>query len=89
MLEETGVEVVVERLTGVYKNMSLGVVALVFRCRPVGGAPQVSDESTVVEWLPTEQAAARMGDMYAIRVRDAMSLGAPVVRVHDGRRLVA
>jgi 8-oxo-dGTP diphosphatase len=34
--EETGlVEPLV--LTGVYKNMRLGVVALVFRCRLVGG----------------------------------------------------
>src|SRR6478609_6026571 len=30
--EETGVEVRVDRLTGVYKNMSRGIVALVFRC---------------------------------------------------------
>jgi 8-oxo-dGTP diphosphatase len=33
--EETGVDVEVERLTGVYKNMPRGIVAaLVFRCRP-------------------------------------------------------
>ena len=32
--EETGVDVAVERLTGVYKNMPRGIVALVFRCRP-------------------------------------------------------
>ncbi len=33
--EETGIPVVVERLTGVYKNMPRAVVALVFRCRPL------------------------------------------------------
>jgi 8-oxo-dGTP diphosphatase len=32
--EETGVQVEVERLTGVYKNVKRGIVALVFRCRP-------------------------------------------------------
>ncbi|MER8186501.1 NUDIX domain-containing protein [Kitasatospora sp. NPDC094015] len=88
VLEETGVEVEVERLTGVYKNMSLGVVALVFRCRPVGGTPSVSEESTVVQWIPAEEAAARMGAMYSVRLRDALGEGAPAVRAHDGRRLV-
>jgi 8-oxo-dGTP diphosphatase len=38
MREETGLIVKPVTLTGVYKNMRLGVVALVFRCRPAGGA---------------------------------------------------
>ncbi|EGJ76412.1 putative mutT-like protein [Streptomyces sp. Tu6071] len=37
--EETGVEVEVGGLSGVYKNLARGIVALVFRCRPVGGCP--------------------------------------------------
>jgi len=36
VLEETGLDVHVDRLTGVYKNLRLGVVALVFRCAPLG-----------------------------------------------------
>src|SRR3954447_11594882 len=35
--EETGLTVEVERLTGVYKNMSRGIVALVYRCRALAG----------------------------------------------------
>ncbi|GHH71328.1 NUDIX hydrolase [Kitasatospora indigofera] len=89
VLEETGLSVVVERLTGVYKNMSLGVVALVFRCKPVAGTPCTSPESTAVEWLSPDDAIGRMGDMYGMRVRDALSPGEPVVRAHDGRKLVA
>lgn len=38
VLEETGVLVEPERLTGVYKNLTLGVVALVFRARVVQGS---------------------------------------------------
>jgi len=34
VLEETGVEVKVERLFGVYKNLPRGIVAMVFRCHP-------------------------------------------------------
>jgi hypothetical protein len=37
LLEETGVKVKAEELTGVYKNMRLGVVTLAFRCSVIGG----------------------------------------------------
>src|SRR6059036_1188440 len=36
--EETGLTVALDRLTGVYKNMARGIVALVFRAHVVGGA---------------------------------------------------
>ncbi|MEU8202041.1 NUDIX hydrolase [Streptosporangium sp. NPDC049046] len=39
VLEETGVHVEPIRLTGVHKNMTLGVVSLVFLCHPVGDEP--------------------------------------------------
>jgi ADP-ribose pyrophosphatase YjhB (NUDIX family) len=43
VFEETGIRVRVERLSGVYKNMPRGIVALVFRCSPVGGSSSASD----------------------------------------------
>src|SRR4051812_18331614 len=43
--EETGVTVQVERLTGVYKNMARGIVALVYRCHPMGGIARATSES--------------------------------------------
>ncbi|MFJ3500085.1 NUDIX hydrolase [Streptomyces sp. NPDC090135] len=89
VLEETGMRVEVERLTGVYKNMTRGVVALVFRCRPTGGTETTSTESMAVEWLTRDEVASRMGEVYAVRVLDALdAAGAPHVRAHDGRRLM-
>ncbi|MFJ8668552.1 NUDIX hydrolase [Streptomyces sp. NPDC093600] len=89
VLEETGLCVEVERLTGVYKNMTRGVVALVFRCRPVGGQESTSVESTAVEWLTRDEVQERMGEVYAVRIFDALdSMAAPHVRAHDGRRLL-
>ncbi|MEV5618240.1 MULTISPECIES: NUDIX hydrolase [Streptomyces] len=85
--EETGIKVQVDRLTGVYKNTSRGIVALVFRCRPEGGHEQLSDEATAVEWLTPDEVADRMAEVYAIRVTDALLDGAPRVRTHDGRKL--
>ena len=51
VLEETGVEVEPVQLTGVYKNMLLGVVALVFRCRLVAGTPGPTAEAPLSECL--------------------------------------
>ncbi|WP_456984263.1 NUDIX hydrolase [Kitasatospora sp. cg17-2] len=87
--EETGIKVGVERLTGVYKNMSRGIVALVFRCVPESGSEQLSAESTAVAWLTPEEVSERMAEVYAVRVLDALRSDlAPAVRVHDGRRLL-
>ncbi|MEY9940278.1 NUDIX hydrolase [Streptacidiphilus sp. MAP5-3] len=83
--EETGIKVHVERLTGVYKNMTRGVVALVFRCRPEGGHEQVSDESVAIDWLTPEQVRSTMAQVYAVRVLDALRDEAPHIRTHDGR----
>jgi ADP-ribose pyrophosphatase YjhB (NUDIX family) len=50
--EETGVEVEVQHLTGVYQNLPRQVIALVFRCRPAGEAvaPETA-ESSQVRWV--------------------------------------
>ncbi|MBJ6616371.1 NUDIX domain-containing protein [Streptomyces sp. I4(2020)] len=90
VLEETGICVSVERLTGVYKNMTRGVAALVFRCRPVEGVERTSSESTAVEWLTPDEVVKRMSEVYAVRVLDALEAATvPHVRAHHGRRLLA
>ncbi|OKI67437.1 NUDIX hydrolase [Streptomyces sp. MJM1172] len=87
--EETGITVEVERLTGVYKNLTLGVIALVFRCRPIGGEEQLSDESTAVRWLTPDEVEQAMKEVFAVRVADALDGTVPHVRSHDGVRLLA
>ncbi|MFF7703247.1 NUDIX hydrolase [Streptomyces lydicus] len=88
VLEETGIKVETERLTGVYKNMTRGVVALVFRCRPVGGEERTSDESIDVRWFTREDVESHMAEAYAVRVIDALDAEGTQVRAHDGRRLL-
>ena len=87
VLEETGIEVQVERLTGVYKNMPRGIVSLVFRCAPAGGHPNPTDEALSVRWLTIEQIRQRMDPAYVVRVIDAFADRASA-RVHDGINLV-
>ncbi|NUK36403.1 NUDIX domain-containing protein [Streptomyces lunaelactis] len=88
VLEETGIHVEVDELSGVYKNTTRGIVALVFRCKPSGGIERTSDESTAVAWLTPEEVAERMSEVYAVRLLDALDEDGPHVRSHDGQRLI-
>jgi 8-oxo-dGTP diphosphatase len=85
--EETGVRVEVERLTGAYKNLERGIVALVFRCRPAGGEAIATDESRRVAWLTPDEVRRHMLPAYAIRVLDALA-GGVAARAHDGVQVV-
>src|SRR6478752_3075683 len=81
--EETGITVEVERLTGVYKNMTRDIVALVYRCRAMSGFAEISDEALNVRWLPREDVDELMTPAFAIRVHDAFT-DEPDSRAHDG-----
>ena len=88
VLEETGVLVEPERLTGVYKNMTRGIVALVYRCRAIGGSPQVTTEAAHVAWLTANEITDRMDEAYAIRLLDAQLDAGATTRAHDGVHLL-
>ena len=87
VLEETGLAVTVERLTGVYKNLTHGIVALVYRCRPAGGEPHVTEEAREIRWMTKEQVQSAMTPAFGVRVLDAFE-EAPQSRAHDGVNLV-
>jgi ADP-ribose pyrophosphatase YjhB (NUDIX family) len=88
--EETGLDIEPIALTGVYKNMTRGIVALVFRCKPTGGSLMVSDEVAAFRWAEPSQIAELADEAYAVRVPDAMQDDHPLsVRAHDGVRLLA
>jgi 8-oxo-dGTP diphosphatase len=87
VLEETGLEVVVERLTGVYKNLTHGIVALVYRCRLAGGEPRATEEAREIRWMTKEEIQTAMTPAFGVRVLDALE-EAPQSRAHDGVNLV-
>lgn len=87
VLEETGLEVAVEQLTGVYKNLTHGIVALVFRCRVAGGEPHPTEEAREIRWMTEEEVQSYMAPAFGIRVLDAFEK-APQSRAHDGVNLV-
>ena len=87
--EETGLDVEPVALTGAYKNMARGIVALVFRCKVTGGELALTDETMAYRWADEHAIRERAAEAYAIRVLDALQADRPpAVRHHDGTRLL-
>jgi ADP-ribose pyrophosphatase YjhB (NUDIX family) len=88
VLEETGLAIEPIRLTGVNKNETRAVVALVFRARIIGGTPTTTEEAARIEWWTEDMIVGRMAEAFAIRALDALRQDGPAVRTHDGERLL-
>lgn len=89
VLEETGLRIEPVALTGVYKNMDLGVVALVFRCRQVSGQPVTNHEVDDFRLATRSELDSLMSPAFSIRLKDAIDFsGNPAIREHDGNRLM-
>jgi 8-oxo-dGTP diphosphatase len=87
-LEETGLDVEPVALTGVYKNMKRGIVALVFKCKATDGQLALNDEVSEFRWATPEEVTSVVDEAFAVRIIDALSgLSTPAVRQHDGVRL--
>lgn len=87
VLEETGLAVTVERLTGVYKNLTHGIVALVYRCQPLDGEAHPTEEAPEIRWMTKEEVLSAMTPAFGVRVLDAFE-ESPQSRAHDGVNLV-
>jgi hypothetical protein len=77
-----------EALTGAYKYMRRGIVALVFRCRIASGAPRATDEAAEWRWMGQDEIRTSMDEAYAVRLLDALRPGPPAIRAHDGLELL-
>jgi len=88
--EETGLGVEPITLTGVYKNLTRGIVALVFRCKVTGGHLTTNDEVTEFRWASPSDVSNLMTEAYAVRVLDAIRPDQSTsVRSHDGIHILA
>ncbi|MGH8892651.1 MAG: NUDIX domain-containing protein [Actinomycetes bacterium] len=85
--EELSVEIEAPVLTGVYKNLEQGIVALVFRCKLAGGPPRAGAEVSEWRWMTADEVVEHMDEAYAIRMLDALQGSPPAVRSHDGVHL--
>lgn len=86
--EEVGVEIMPGPLTGVYKNMQRGIVALVFRCEHTGETPNESPEVAQIKWMTQDDIRRELDPAYACRLLDGLNQQVPAIRAHDGIQLL-
>ncbi len=87
--EETGLDIEPGPLTGVYKNMPRGIIALVFRCKITGGQLTTNDEVTAFHWADQADIQRFTSEAYAARLLDALREDVPpAIRQHDGTELL-
>jgi 8-oxo-dGTP diphosphatase len=87
--EETGLDIEPDALTGVYKNMPRGIIALVFRCKITGGHLTANDEATAFRWADQADIRRLTSEAYAVRLLDALREDtSPAIRQHDGTELI-
>jgi 8-oxo-dGTP diphosphatase len=86
--EETSLDIEPDALTGVYKNMPRGIIALVFRCKITGGQLNTNSEVSAFQWADEPALRELTTEAYAVRLLDALRQDTtPAIRQHDGTRL--
>lgn len=70
--EETGLEVQVERLVGVYSKPQKQEVVLTFRCRVTGGTLQATEESRACNYFPPDALPRNTLPKHRERIMDAL-----------------
>ena len=87
--EETGLDIEPDALTGVYKNMPRGIIALVFRCKITGGQLKTNSEVSAFQWADESAVRELASEAYAVRLLDALRQETtPAIRQHDGTQLI-
>lgn len=79
--EETGLEVIIERLTGVYGKAERDDLVFAFACRVVGGTLRTSDEADAHRYFALDDIPRNALPKQVTRIREAAAgLDHPVIR---------
>jgi ADP-ribose pyrophosphatase YjhB (NUDIX family) len=92
VLEETGLEVAVERLVGVYGKFSRDELVFAFTCQVIGGMLTETDESDACEYFFVNKLPPNTAPKHIERIIDAQIDGQPVFRIQtapSGKDLLA
>ena len=91
VLEETGMTIEIGHLTGVYKNIPRGIIALVFLCRATSQHKISTAEATEIGWWSVAAVPQIMNEAFAVRLTDAIRASESqeaILRVHDGNDIL-
>lgn len=83
MREETGLEVAVERLVGIYGKPGRNGITFCFECIVTGGSLQVSDEADEHRYFALEHLPLRLSPNQRQYVQDWASETTPAIRRQD------
>lgn len=84
--EETQVQVVTSRCTGVYTNTVRNVIAFVFLASVVKDEMRPTNEAVEVRWVDFGNALSMCSPVFSKRIRDALDENSlTVFRAHNGR----
>jgi 8-oxo-dGTP diphosphatase len=79
--EETGLEVAVERLVGIYGKQDRNEIIFVFECQILRGAPAISDEARAVEYFDIHHLPSNTIPKHVERIQDAsLALCKPLIK---------
>jgi ADP-ribose pyrophosphatase YjhB (NUDIX family) len=83
--EETGLDVVIERLVGVYGKVEEDDLVFSFLCQVTGGDPALTDEADAIEYFAVENIPANTSPKQVERIHDALNpADQPVFRRQSG-----
>ncbi len=83
--EETGLDVAIERLVGIYAKVDKDELVFAFTCRLVGGQLVLSDEADQHRFFAVDQIPANTSPKNVERIHDALASAAqPVFRRQTG-----
>jgi ADP-ribose pyrophosphatase YjhB (NUDIX family) len=77
--EETGLEVAIERLVGVYGKVDKDELVFAFTCRVTGGQTSITDEADACAYFDLESIPQNTSPKHVERVYDALSAGDPPI----------
>ena len=72
VFEETGLEVEIERLVGVYSKPQKQEVVLTFHCHVTGGTPRETEETRECRYFPPDNLPSNTLPKHRQRVEDAL-----------------
>lgn len=84
-VEETGLDVEIIRLVGVYLKPEKSQIVFSFECRITGGEMSVSDEADLLEYFNPGQLPVNTSPKQVERIKDAIHHRDPVFRRQEGK----
>ena len=79
--EETGLDVVTERLVGVFRKADMNELVFAFVCRVVGGQLEATDEADQHQYFSLSEIPGNIPPMHFERIQDSLRVtGQPIFR---------